>query len=126
MKTENMRKTDKLVFGTNSIISIAREGGFAFLPGLAKPRRIVLSACGEDERNRIAELIRSVAALSVPAAGPGDQRYYRIEIVTGPSVKKPAQTFLLAEQDAPEELVKLWEKAGEAALPKPVVMCILI
>ena len=101
-------------FGTSSIISIAREGGFAVIPGFAKPRRIVLSACGEDERNRITELIRSAAMLAVPEVGRGDQRYYRIEILTGPSVKKPTQTFLLAEKDAPEELVKLWEKADEA------------
>ena len=110
-----MRKTANAVsFGARSIISIAREGGFAFIPGFAKPRRIALSACGEDERNRIIELIRSAAALALPEVGRGDQRYYRIEILTGPSVKKTTQTFLLAEKDAPEDLVKLWEKAGEA------------
>ncbi len=74
----------------------------------------MLSACGEDERNRITELIRSAATRAVPDVGSGDQRYYRIEILTGPSVKKPAQTFLLAEKDASEEIVKLWEKASEA------------
>ena len=89
-------KTSKAAsLSTESIISIAREGGFAFMPGLAKPRRIVLSKCSEDEQNRIAELIGSVAVLAVPDAGRGDQRYYRIEIV-------------------PEALVKLWEKAGQA------------
>jgi Emfourin len=110
-----MRKTKKVAaLGTNSVISIAREGGFAFIPGLAKPRNIALSECTEDERTRIAELIRSAAALAVAQAGRGDERYYRIEIHTGPSVKKPVQAFLLAEKDAPDELIKLWEKATEA------------
>ena len=96
---------------SNAIISIAREGGIAFFPGISKPRKILLSAYDDDKRKRILALLNSAAALAVPAAGQGDQRYFRIEIRNEATPNTAANTLLIPEQDATDELTKLWEQA---------------
>lgn len=97
---------------SNAIISIAREGGNAFFPGISKPRKIRLSAYDESERNRILALLNSATALAVPIAGGGDQWYYKIEIPKDAVPNVAANTLLIAEKDATDELVKLWEQAS--------------
>lgn len=96
----------------NAIIEIAREGGVAFFPGLGKPRKILLSASGADERQRIIALLGSAAALAVPAAGRGDQRYFRIDIRAESAPGAAVRTLLIPEQDATHELTELWERAA--------------
>lgn len=97
-----------LLLASTAIISIALEGGLAFFPGLANPRQIDLSAYTETERSKIQTLINAVVPVAKPSVGRGDQRFYRIEIHNGAT----KQTLLIPEQDAPEDLKKLWEQAA--------------
>lgn len=90
-----------------ALVSISREGGLAFFPGLARARQIDLSSCDAAARERILGVLGAAAAHAVSQAGSGDQRYFRIEIRSGAT----ARTLLVPEQDAADELLGLWEEA---------------
>jgi hypothetical protein len=96
-----------LLLASTAIISIALEGGLAFFPGLSNPRQINLATYSEVERNNIQSIINSVVPVAKNSVGRGDQRFYRIVINAGTS----NQTLLIPEQDATEDLKKLWEQA---------------
>jgi hypothetical protein len=95
------------LLASTAIISIALEGGLAFFPGLSNPRQINLATYSEVERNNIQSIINSVVPVAQNSVGRGDQRFYKIEIKTGNS----KQTLLVPEQDATDDLKKLWEQA---------------
>ncbi|WP_224553528.1 protealysin inhibitor emfourin [Pectobacterium versatile] len=99
----------------DAIIELAREGGFAFIPKLAGPRRFALASVPSSERGRICNAIRhafpNARELSEPDdPGRGDQFYYRISI----SYSHPQQNqstgiiLLIPEDSAPPELAELW------------------
>ncbi|WP_323639330.1 protealysin inhibitor emfourin [Pectobacterium polonicum] len=99
----------------DAIIELAREGGFAFIPKLAGPRRFALASVPSSERERICNAIRDAfpqARESGEPDGPGrgDQFYYRIHIsYSHPQRNQYADVILLIPEDrAPPELAELW------------------
>ncbi|MFY3129475.1 protealysin inhibitor emfourin [Achromobacter ruhlandii] len=93
-------------------VSLTREGGLAYLPGLARTRSIDLTSCPSDLRQEVGEALRRTAPLASPdcAAQGGDQRYFHVEL----AFRDPASgdtaslTFDVPEAQAPDILVRLW------------------
>ncbi|WP_323666602.1 protealysin inhibitor emfourin [Pectobacterium punjabense] len=105
----------------DAIIELAREGGFAFIPKLAGPRRFALASVPPSERERICNAIRDAfpqARESGEPDGPGrgDQFYYRIHIsYSHPQQNQYADVILLIPEDrAPPELTELWRNGIQA------------
>ncbi len=102
-----------------SVVRVTREGGFAYLPGLARPRSYELGNCSEELRAQIGRALESAAphadaALRSPG---GDQRVYRVEVVLqqGSAIAQTtgSVSFEVPEAEAPEALVHLWKDAAE-------------
>ncbi|AGB83576.1 hypothetical protein D781_3355 [Serratia sp. FGI94] len=107
-----MRPLPALSQGT--VIELAREGGFAFIPKLAGLRRIVIADISPDECARLEQLLNQ----SLPYAreegqpdspGCGDQRYFRVQIDYADRVGSSQIVLLIPESEAPQALVDLWE-----------------
>ncbi|WP_409161317.1 protealysin inhibitor emfourin [Pectobacterium sp. B2J-2] len=99
----------------DAIIELAREGGFAWLPKLAGPRRFALASMPPSERERICNAIRHAFPQAREPGEPdgpgrGDQFYYRIHIsYRHPQQNQYADVILLIPEDrAPSELTELW------------------
>lgn len=98
------------------LVRLTREGGVAYLPGLAQPRRIDMATCPPGVRETVCDALRLAAPKAVPgcADAGGDQRYFHVEVEF-----QDAQTarisFDVPEADAPETLVRLWKsQAGRS------------
>ncbi|WP_432728554.1 protealysin inhibitor emfourin [Variovorax sp. W6] len=99
-----------------TVVRVTREGGLAYLPGLARPRSFQLGDCSDELRRQIGDALQS----AVPHAGQpgatvsgGDQRFYRVEVlVQGAGVQEISVSFEVPEADAPDALVHLWKDAG--------------
>lgn len=110
-------------------VCIAREGGFAWTPGLSRPRSVGLDGDGGATRQRLMQMLREAAERGCES-GPGvqgaDRRRYRVEIFIdeddndGDDVGAggrgdgpvPAVVFEVPEEQAPESLVRIWKEAG--------------
>lgn len=99
----------------DAVVELAREGGFAWIPKLAAPRRFIIASVPIPLRERL----RTAICLSLPEAkepeaddspGRGDQFYYRIHIsYSDPTNKTCTDVMLLIpEPSAPMELEELW------------------
>lgn len=93
-------------------VSLTREGGLAYLPGLARTRSIDLTDCPPGLRQEVGEALRRTAPLATPdcPAQGGDQRYFHVELVfRDPASGDTASlTFDVPEAQAPDVLVRLW------------------
>ncbi|AYN95291.1 MULTISPECIES: protealysin inhibitor emfourin [Pseudomonas] len=107
-----MKELPKL--GPDALLRLSRQGGFAAIHALARPREIDFSSCNEDERGRICSVLERSLPASAESVGRGDQRYYKIELRFK---DKPDEiTITVPEDRAPNELVRLWDK-GDAKVP---------
>lgn len=92
-------------------VSLTREGGLAYLPGLARTRSIDLTDCPRAAPGGRRSLAphRPAGHAGLPAQG-GDQRYFHVELVfRDPASGDTASlTFDVPEAQAPDVLVRLW------------------
>jgi hypothetical protein len=93
-----------------SSLYLSREGGVAYLPGRRQRCTIDLADCPPDEREAICQVVKDAApqAVATEQAGRGDQRYFLIELSFTDDEPEPL-SFSVPEQDAPEELLRLWD-----------------
>lgn len=99
-----------------TIVRVTREGGIAYLPGLARPRSFQLGDCTEELRRQIDDALQSAAphAEESSATSPGgDQRIYRVEVVMENTAAASSVSFDVPETEAPAALVHLWKDAGK-------------
>lgn len=91
-------------------VRLAREGGVAYMPALARPRDINFRECSRTQRQRVCQLLDEAERLQcTEQIGRGDQRYYRIVIM--PAGEEGEEiTLKVPEQQAPQPLVLLWKK----------------
>ncbi|WP_158782638.1 protealysin inhibitor emfourin [Pantoea sp. BAV 3049] len=98
----------------DAVIDVAREGGFAYIPKLAEPRRITLAQLNPAQRESVCNVLRQALPLGEPQgeqcqAGKGDRRYYRIAISYATQQQAGNIVILIPEELAPPELVRLWQ-----------------
>ena len=99
-----------------SVVRVTREGGIAYMPGLARPRSFQLGDCTDELRRQIDDALQSAvphAEESGSAATGGDQRFYRVEVVMEDAASASSVSFEVPETEAPEALVHLWKDAGK-------------
>ena len=103
-----------------AIVRVTREGGLAYVPGLARPRSYQLGNCSEALRRQIDEALQSAAPHADAAGGPGaaggDQRFYRVEVVmqgSSSTMHSGSVSFEVPEAEAPAALVHLWKDAAD-------------
>jgi hypothetical protein len=99
-----------------SVVRVTREGGVAYMPGLARPRSFQLGDCTEELRKQIDDALQSAVphADESGATSPGgDQRVYRVEVVVQSAAAGSSVSFEVPETEAPEALVHLWKDAGK-------------
>lgn len=96
-------------------IHLAREGGVAYLPALARPREVALAACSPVEQDAVRAALGEAQKRCCPPqeAGRGDQRYFRVVIVC-PDAPDREETLIVPEAQAPGALVRLWESGPRA------------
>jgi hypothetical protein len=97
-------------------VSLTREGGLAYLPGLARARSIDMTTCPPGLRDQVCEALQSAAPRATPESGAqgGDQRYFHVELVfRDPADGSTASlVFDVPEAEAPDTLVQLWRSQG--------------
>ncbi|HEI8867609.1 protealysin inhibitor emfourin [Serratia sp. AKBS12] len=101
----------------DSVIELAREGGFAFIPKLAGPRRIALADIPPAQRQRLDQLLKQTLPYAQEAGQPdspgcGDQRYFRLQINYYSQNSSSEIVLLIPEGSAPQALIDLW-KTGQ-------------
>lgn len=95
--------------GNSAIVRISRQGGFAAISALSRPREIDFAQCDPDQRGQVCSILQSCLPESTAEAGKGDQRFYRIELQV-PRQEQPGEMVLQIPEDrAPGELVRLWK-----------------
>ena len=106
----------------DAVIELAREGGFAFIPGLSGERRITLSSLTQAQRQRIVDILQQSFPFGLPpgrasSPGRGDRRYFRIQILRAQHNQAQYTDIivLIPEEDATPSLVELWQK-GEGCV----------
>lgn len=92
--------------GADTIVRISRQGGFAALAALSRPREIDFAQCDPGQRGQVCSVLQTCLPVATPDAGSGDQRFYRIEL----AFRQGELVLQVPEERAPRDLVQLWEK----------------
>lgn len=95
--------------GASAIVRISRQGGFAAIGALSRPREIDFAQCDPGQRGQVCSVLESCLAASTPEAGKGDQRFYRIELEVPRQNEHSEMVLQIPEDRAPGDLVRLWE-----------------
>ncbi|MCQ4316888.1 hypothetical protein EA797_07980 [Stutzerimonas zhaodongensis] len=103
-----MRKLPPL--GRDATVRLSRQGGFATIQALSRPREIDFAACDEQQRGQICNVLEGCLPLAAPDSGRGDRRYYRIELRFRENEQEDEMVLQVPEEQAPGELVRLWDK----------------
>lgn len=98
--------------GPTSILAVVREGGFAALPGLEKPRQIDCRELNERQRARLQSMLDEIERRYSASAAPGaDRRIFRL------TLEAPAQGSSwqreLDEAATPRLLIGLWKRGPQ-------------
>jgi len=104
-------------FSQITVIELAREGGFAFIPKLAGQRRIALADITPEQRQRLNQLLNQTLPYAQEEGQPGspgcgDQRYFRVQISYYSQTLSSEIVLLIPETSAPQALIDLW-KTGQ-------------
>jgi len=95
------------------IVRLSKEGGLAYIPGLAQRRIFELASCSEVLRRQVCHALEEARARaqSPSSTGNGDQRFFRIELDSGASPAVTVYRFEVPETDAPLALAELLQVA---------------
>ena len=96
--------------GDEAVVSLSRQGGFAMLHALTRPREIEFAQCDPDQRTRICTLLEGCLPLTRESSGQGDQRFYQIEVRYRLNEQDDRLVLKVPEDKAPGELVHMWDK----------------
>lgn len=96
--------------GDEAVVRLSRQGGFAAIHALTRPREIEFAQCNIDQRLRICTLLEGCLPLSSDTSGQGDQRFYEIELRYRLNEQDDHMVLKVPEDQAPGELVHLWDK----------------
>lgn len=93
-----------------ALVRISRQGGFAAVAALSRPREIDFAQCDPNQRGKVCSLLEACLPVASDAVGRGDQRFYRIELQTCARRAQEELVLNVPEEQAPRDLVTLWEK----------------
>ncbi|MGH8388715.1 MAG: protealysin inhibitor emfourin [Pseudomonas sp.] len=93
-----------------AVVRLSRQGGFAAIQALTRPREIEFAQCSIDQRSRICVLLEGCLPLASSASGGSDQRFYQIELRYRVGEQNDEVVLKVPEDRAPGELVRLWDK----------------
>lgn len=96
--------------GDEAVVRLSRQGGFAAIHALSRPREIEFAHCDIDQRTRICTLLEGCLPLTEESPGGGDQRFYQIEVSFRFNEQDDRMVMKVPEDQAPGELVHLWDK----------------
>jgi hypothetical protein len=96
--------------GTDATVRLSRQGGFAAMQALSRPREIDFASCDEQQRGQICSVLEGCLPLATSASGQGDRRYYQIELRYRKNERDDEMVLQIPEEQAPGELVLLWDK----------------
>ena len=96
--------------GDEAVVRLSRQGGFAAIHALTRPREIEFAQCDIDQRLRICTLLEGCLPLNSDTSGQGDQRFYKIEVRFRLNEQDDQMVLKVPEDQAPGELVHLWDK----------------
>ncbi|QJC79377.1 protealysin inhibitor emfourin [Pseudomonas umsongensis] len=92
-----------------AVVRLSRQGGFAAIQALTRPREIEFAQCDLEQRSRIRGLLEGCLPLASSASGGGDQRFYQIELHYRAGEQDDQMVLKVPENQAPAELVRLWD-----------------
>jgi hypothetical protein len=92
-----------------AVVCLSRQGGFAAIASMTRPREIDFAQCSIDQRSRIYGLLEGCLPLASSVAGGGDQRFYQIELHYRKGEQDDQMVLKVPENLAPDELVRLWD-----------------
>ncbi|KKX62322.1 protealysin inhibitor emfourin [Pseudomonas putida] len=92
-----------------AVVCVSRQGGFAAIQAMTRPRQIDFAQCSIDQRSRIYGLLEGCLPLASSVAGGGDQRFYQIELHYHEGEHDDQMVLKVPEDQAPAELVRLWD-----------------
>ncbi|WP_110650815.1 protealysin inhibitor emfourin [Salinicola peritrichatus] len=99
--------------GPSSVLAVVREGGFAAMPGLEKPRQIDCRELNEQQRARLQGILDEVERQhSLPASPGADRRIFKL-ILEAPE-SGPCWQRELDETATPSVLIGLWKHGPQA------------
>lgn len=96
--------------GTDAIVRISRQGGFAAVTALSRPREIDFAQCNPDQRDQVCSVLQTCLPVTEENAGAADRRFYRIELQFDQHNTQRALVLQVPEEGAPDDLVQLWKK----------------
>ena len=96
--------------GNDATVRLSRQGGFATMQTLSRPREIDFAACNEQQRGQICNVLEGCLPLADENGGRGDRRYYQIELRFRKNEQEDEMVLQVPEEQAPGELVRLWDK----------------
>ncbi|HCJ30281.1 MAG TPA: hypothetical protein DHV63_13555 [Pseudomonas sp.] len=96
--------------GRDSTVRLSRQGGFAAMQALSRPREIDFASCDEQQRGQICSVLEGCLPLATSISGQGDRRYYQIELRYRQHERDDEMVLQIPEEQAPGELVRLWDK----------------
>ena len=98
------------VLGDEAVVRLSRQGGFAPIHALSRPREIEFAQCDIAQRSRICTLLEGCLPLTQQPSGRADQRFYQIEVRYRVNQQDDELVLKVPEDQAPGELVHLWDK----------------
>ncbi|SDI50453.1 hypothetical protein SAMN05216588_11832 [Pseudomonas flavescens] len=98
--------------GSDAVVRISRQGGFAAIAALSHPREIDFAQCDPNQRGQVCSVLQTCLPMASQEAGKGDQRFYRIELRIARQDAPGELVLQIPEERAPSDLVKLWEKGA--------------
>ncbi|AHL76513.1 hypothetical protein CH92_15985 [Stutzerimonas stutzeri] len=96
--------------GNDATVRLSRQGGFATMQALSRPREIDFARCDEQQRGQICSVLEGCLPLATGTSGQGDRRYYQIELRYRENERDDEMVLQIPEEQAPGELVRLWDK----------------
>ncbi|WP_280563489.1 MULTISPECIES: protealysin inhibitor emfourin [unclassified Chromohalobacter] len=102
------------VLSGDTRLEVVREGGFAYLPGLAAPREIDCDRLTPLQWVRLDAGLQALAGLPEAARTPPDGRFFRLTL-SSRRTGQPHWQRCFDEPHAPAWLIRLWQD-GHAAL----------
>lgn len=96
--------------GRDATVRLSRQGGFAALQALSRPREFDFARCDEQQRGQICSVLEGCLPLAAGDSGQGDRRYYQIELRFREDERADEIVLRIPEEQAPGDLVRLWDK----------------